>query len=250
MELIVAVVVGLLAGFLGTLLGIGGGTLMVPLMVLAGVDAKDAVPASLVAVMGTSLGGLYYLFSKGLVNVRLAVTLEAASITGAMVGVEVFGRVTSRELVLALGLTLIALGVVFIVRQRLSEERFRNPSLWRLMLSLFVSFVAGIASATLGIGGGVVKVPVLVLALGLPIKVAVSTSKLMVGITALAGVVGHGILGRIKWLLAFALLAGTYTGGTLASRILPRLRSKLVYLIAAAYYFVMGAYLTLKALVY
>ena len=248
MELVVAALVGLVAGFLGTLLGIGGGTLMVPLMVLAGVDARVAVPASLVAIMGTSLGGLQYLLAKGFVRVKLAFILEAASITGALLGVMIFGRLTSGEIVASLGVALVIIGVVFLLRHRLLERGASRPSAARLFVSLAASLAAGVASATLGIGGGVVKVPILVLALGLPVKVAVSTSKLMVGVTALAGVIGHGVLGRVDWPLALSLLAGTYTGGTLASRLLPRLESRFIYVLASSYYFIVGGYMVVKGL--
>ncbi len=246
-----AFAIGAVAGFIGTLLGIGGGALMVPLLIIAGVDAKTAVPASLVAILGTSAGGLYYLFKKGLVDYKLAGILELASITGALVGVTLFARITSRTLTLLLGMALIVSGILFIIREKKSRNSRGQVqrTLLRLVAAFAVSWSAGLLSALLGIGGGVVKVPILVLVLGLPIHVAVSTSKLMVGITAAAGVAGHAVHEHIDWTLALSLLLGTYTGAFASSRILVKTKPRYLYILAATYYFAMGAYMIAKSLV-
>ena len=244
--------IGFAAGFLGTLLGIGGGSIMVPLLVLLGVDIKRAVPASLVAILGTSLGGLRRLHSRGLVDPRMAVFLESASITGAVVGVEILGRLESRLLILLLGLMLLVSAVGFTVLRRLSVgqgwERLSDMPVWRLVLGWLVSLAAGLVSAVFGVGGGVLKVPLLVLVLGFSVHAAVATSKLMVGITALIGVVGHALAGRVDPILSLLLLVGTYTGATVSARLLLELRAKTLRLIAALYYLAMGLYMVYKGL--
>jgi uncharacterized membrane protein YfcA len=256
-ELLLAPIAGLVAGFVGTLLGIGGGAIMVPLLTLAGLDIKRVVPASLLAILGTSTGGLRRLFHEGLVDYRLAVILELASTTGALTGVEIFGRLKSRELIVALGIVLILSGILFLIRQRTVEARKTRGEYTPIRLrerkahlaaAMAVSYIAGMLSAMLGIGGGVIKVPILVLVLNLPIHAAVSTSKLMVGITAAAGVAGHIAAGTMDWTLALLLLAGTYTGATLSTRVLLKTRPRILYIIAAAYYFTMGTYLLAKTL--
>jgi uncharacterized membrane protein YfcA len=255
-ELLLAPLAGFIAGFVGTMIGIGGGAIMVPFLTLAGIDIKRVVPASLLAILGTSAGGLRQLFRRGLVDYRLAVILELASTTGAFTGVAMFGRMKSRELVAVLGLVLILSGILFLIRQRTVRSRgieeYKPISLREniaaVAAALTVSYIAGMLSAMLGIGGGVIKVPTLVLILNLPIHAAVSTSKLMVGITALAGVIGHIATGRMDWPLALLLLTGTYTGATLSTRILLKTRPRPLYIIAAAYYFTMGAYLLAKTL--
>ncbi|MET1101567.1 MAG: sulfite exporter TauE/SafE family protein [Pyrodictiaceae archaeon] len=252
-SLVLALGVGVVAGFLGTLLGIGGGSIIVPLLVLLGYDIKVVVPASLVAILGTSIGGLRYLFSHGLVDYKLAITLETASISGALAGVELFGRLSSGRLVAVLAITLILLSFYFAHRgKKIREEPRRidgsTRSLSRLGAALTASFVAGMLSAMLGIGGGVVKVPILVFVLGLAIHSAVATSKLMVGITALTGVIGHMVYGHIDWWLAIALAIGTYLGATVSARILVKLEPRLVYYIASTYYAAVGTYLGVKAI--
>jgi uncharacterized membrane protein YfcA len=248
LDYLLATLVGLLAGFIGTLLGIGGGAIMVPAMVLLGFDVKVAVPASLVAVLGTSAGGLRYLFSRGLVSWRIAVPLELASISGSLLGVEVFRRASSRAIVAMLGVVLVVLGFAFTLRGRRVVGSSSRPGRFRQSLAIVLSFVAGMVSAMFGIGGGVVKVPMLVFVLGMPLHAAVATSKLMIGLTALAGVAGHALKEAIDWALALSLLAGTYTGATLSSRLLVRVKPRPLYYLASAYYYVMGAYMALKAL--
>jgi uncharacterized membrane protein YfcA len=241
----IAPFIGILAGFIGTLLGIGGGSVMVPVLVLLGVNVKIAVPASLLAILGTSLGGLRTLFKRGLVDYRLAVLLESASITGATIGVVAFGRMSSYFLTGLLAAVLILSGGLFIIRERLGGpgrkvSSLREYGVIRLSLAWIASLVAGFFSATLGIGGGVLKVPVLVLIVGLAIHVAVSTSKLMVGITALTSVVGHALTGRMDYLLGTLLLVGTYIGASLSTKVLISLKPRTLMIIASSYYIIMG----------
>ncbi len=250
---IVAPFIGILAGFIGTLLGIGGGSIMVPFLVLLGVSAKEAIPASLFAILGTSLGGLRRLFKEKLVDYKLAFLLESASVTGAILGVIIFGKVSNDFLVILLGAVLIASGGLFIIKERSGRSgrgisSLREYGYLKLFIAWIASLAAGFLSATLGIGGGVVKVPILVLIVGLTIHTAVSTSKLMVGITALAGVLGHIVAGRVDYILALALLAGTYLGASLSAKILIRLRPKIIMIIASSYYVVTGLSLIIKVI--
>jgi uncharacterized membrane protein YfcA len=242
LEYLSAPLIGFIAGFTGTILGIGGGSIMVPTMVLIGIDIKKAVPASLFAILGTSAGGLRKLYRHGLVDYKLAFTLETASVSGAVIGVYFFGRESSNVLVALLGIVLIATGILFTYKERKGtssrDEYNKNPL--RFASALLVSLLAGFLSATLGIGGGVLKVPILVAVLGLEIHRAVSTSKLMVGITALTGVLGYIYTGHMDIILATLLLLGTYSGAKLSTNVMLELDSRWLMLIAASYYFIMG----------
>ena len=250
MEYVLTPIVGFIAGFLGTLLGIGGGSIMVPTLVLAGIDVKKVVPASLFAILGTSAGGLKKLYSKGLVDYKLAFTLELASVTGALIGVYFFGKESSIVIEALLGAVLIGTGFLFMYRQKhgRSGELEYTDNTVRLSAALMVSLLAGFLSATLGIGGGVLKVPILVVILGLEIHKAVSTSKLMVGITALTGVIGYIYTGHLDVILAVLLLLGTYLGAKASAGIMLELKGKWLMIIAASYYFIMGLIIILKSI--
>lgn len=252
--LLLAFPTGLLAGFIGTLLGIGGGSIMTPVLVLLGVDIKVAAPASLVAIFGTSLGGLRRLFSEGLVKLKLALFLETASITGALVGVYLFEALPSRTLRLILATQLLVSAPLIYKRKKNFEdtsdlESVNKPiSTIRYFFAWLGALCAGSLSALLGVGGGLVKVPLMIIVLGLHAKTAISTSKLMVGITALTGVIGHGIEGNIDWALGLALLAGTYIGASLSTRVLLRMEERKLRLIASSYYVLMGIYITINTI--
>ena len=249
-----ALAVGLAAGAAGTFLGIGGGAIMVPVLTAAGVPVKVAAPASLVAILGTSAGGLRRLLRRGLVRWRLAVFLESASALGAAAGVHLQGVLSERQLRLLLGLVLLASSAGVLLQDRLGRPEWRGPGSWRragplrLAAAWLASLAAGTVSALLGVGGGVLKVPVMALLLGLPMKLAVSTSKLMVGMTAAVGVAGYTLEGRVEWGLALPLLLGTYTGATLAARRLVAAREAHLRLLAASYYALTGLLLAARSL--
>ncbi|MEB3851437.1 MAG: sulfite exporter TauE/SafE family protein, partial [Desulfurococcales archaeon] len=143
-----ALALGAGAGFAATLLGIGGGAIIVPLLVLAGVDVKVASPASLVAILGTSIGGLRYLYSRGLVNLRVAVVLEATTTLGAAAGVWLYGTLTSRGLGLAFAATLALSALGMHLRRRAEASapaEFRwPPRPARLAAALAASLAAGL----------------------------------------------------------------------------------------------------------
>lgn len=252
-EYLLPLIVGIIAGFIATFLGLGGGVVMVPLLVFAGVPIKVAVPASLFAIMGTSLGGLRRLFRGGLVNIRVAVFLESGSMLGALIGSWLFQYIPSFYLQVFLGLLLLGSAVVFArkgtivaVSEKEAVEQIR-PSGIRWTAAWGASLGAGMLSALLGIGGGALKVPVMVTILAVPIHVAVSTSKLMVGITAATALIGHAVHESVDWGIAFALGLGTFSGASVASRLLVRTSRKQLYLLATLYYLLTGVYLVVSA---
>jgi len=224
---------------------------------------KRVAPASLIAILGTSLGGIKELHEKKLINYKLAAILESASILGAILGVILYSYVSSKQLTLILAVTLIASGALIMARgvglevsidlekvkiKGALSSRGSLTQLIRVASSWTASLLAGLLSAALGIGGGLVKVPVLVLIAGLDVKEAIATSKFMVGITALSGVLGHAIGENLDYILALLLLAGTYGGASLSSKILIRLKSRSLAFIASLYYFIMGSLLITKSL--
>lgn len=240
--------IGLVAGFIGTLLGIGGGSLTTPLLILYGVQPHHAVAASLVAIMGTSLGGIYHLFRHRLVRVGLAIFLETASMLGAVLGAYLAIQLPAKTITLVVATALLISATLFATTP---IEKSRKPSFGATRshaIAWSASLAAGFLSATAGIGGGILKAPTLTLILGLSLKSALATSKLMVGITAATGALVYGHTGYVDPAIAVPLTVGAYVGASVGARVLTRLRAKHVKIVAVVAYIVLAETLILKAL--
>ena len=232
--------IGFAGGFLGSILGIGGGSLMTPLLLAVGYDITVAVPASLLAIVGTSLGGLYVYEEKGLIDYDLAVTAEAVTVPGSLTGVLIAsaGFKEAMKLTLAIILLLISIDMLRPEKQDNNGEGFgynAHPAIGYASM-----YLAGMISALAGIGGGVLKVPVLHKLMGVDIKNAVATSKLMVGLTGAAGALGYYLGGLLNSCLALSLLAGSLAGGLAGARTGVKLSGRLIKILFSVFLLAMS----------
>lgn len=231
---------GAAAGLLGTLLGVGGGVFLIPALVLwGGVDLAHAASAGLVAVIATSSSAGSVNVGRGTANMRLGMVLEPATVLGALTGGFSAALIPARGLI-ALFAALLAAVTVLLWRGRAEQEAGAalpaagvlgatyhddaaghdvTYAVVRLPTALAASFVAGNLSGLLGIGGGVVKVPVLHLFCGLPMKAAAATSNLMIGVTAAAGAVVYLARGAFDPAVTAAVTLGVLAGSDVGSRI-------------------------------
>jgi len=242
LAVLVAVAVGAAAGFIGSIFGIGGGAIMTSFMVAAGFDIRVAVPASLLAVVGTSLGGLYVYEREGLVDYRLAPILLTATVAGSIAGVTIAAAGAVQLMRATLAAVLAYTGLTML-RGRARADAPRRGS---LPLGWVASILAGMASSLAGIGGGVLLVPIMNKIVGVPIKRAVATSKMMVGVTAATGVIGYYLAGLLDSCLGLSLLAGTILGGLAGSMVGVRLSHKTVQTLFAIFLLVMSAVVVLR----
>jgi uncharacterized protein len=245
---------GLLAGIFGALLGLGGGTLIVPILTLGfGVPFRESVAVSLLAVIATSSSGAAVYLRQGLANLRLGLTLELATAVGALAGGLIAFAVSERVLAGAFAVLLIYTAASMIRGRRsdvpapepdgladprlvsdrgapAGEERteyadtLHGPgyTVSRLPFGLALSLAAGVVSALLGVGGGTVKVPAMNLVMGVPLRVAVATSNLMIGVTASASAVLYLARGSVDPWLAGPVVLGVFAGAAAASRLSER----------------------------
>jgi len=245
---------GAVVGFFGALLGLGGGFIMVPaLILLVGFDAHHAVGTSMVAAVFTgSSSALAYYWQRRL-DWKLALVAETSTMPGAFIGALLTSFISSANLktLFSILLTGLALSVLFRKEPSETENEYEkggrgNRFSWRrkiidskgkvfnysvdVLKLLPVCFIAGIVSGFFGIGGGAIKVPVLY-HLGTPIHIAVATSTLMISLTALSGATGHLVLKHIKFLellgLIPGILLGTHYGASTARRTKSRTLRKL-----------------------
>lgn len=234
---------GAVTGLFGSLLGLGGGVLIVPLLTLGfGLPLREAVGVSLVCVIMTSSAAAGVYLERHVANLRLGMTLELFTALGALAGGSIAFLLDERligllfagllgyvaitmararpaasleaiELVVAPGVDDAARPTIL---DRLSGDRYRVRNLGPGVIG---AVGAGIASALLGIGGGIVKVPLMHLAMGVPLRVATATSNLMIGITAAASTVIYVIHGGIDPYVAGPTAIGVFLGATAGSRL-------------------------------
>jgi uncharacterized membrane protein YfcA len=246
-ELFSAAVFGgsLAAGFVGSLTGLGGGVVIVPLLTVAfGVNMRYAIGASLISVIATSSGAAAAYVREGFSNVRIGMLLEIATSLGALTGAAVAAFVPTAGLAILLGVVL--LGSVFAPTHKEDTEApepadpeslgaklglnssYPGPhgktpyNVRRLPLGFGIMGIAGMLSGLLGIGSGAVKVLAMDLAMGLPFKVSTTTSNFMIGVTAAASAGIYLHRGYIDPGLAMPVTLGVVLGSLMGARLLAR----------------------------
>ncbi len=276
--LLALVGLGLGAGWLGALVGIGGGVIIVPTLVLGfGLDFQVAVAASLVAVIATSTTAGSVYVGRGIANMRLALTLEIATTVGAITG-GLVAAVLAEDVLAGIFAVVMAVTAVLMVRgarrprQRVVEEVPEEASGWEepgtlagayiddvrgglvryqvehLPLGWSVSLLAGGVSGMLGVGGGFLKVPAMNLGMDVPVKVAVATSNFMIGVTAAASVFIYFARGFVEPLVVAPLTLGVIVGSWLGTHSSGRARPELLKRVMALILAVVAVQMGLRAM--
>jgi len=221
---------GIGVGIISSMAGIGGGTLMVPLMVLVlGVDVKVAIASSLLTIIVTSASSSTVYLKEGLVNLKAALTLEPSTALGAIVGASITIGLPSNLVKRIFGFGLIAISLVMLARTFTRPKEKGEIKHWTL--GVLSSFFAGMASGMFGIGGGVLKVPIMNLIMEMPIKEAVATSSFMVGLTASSGSMVYAIKGFVDPVLVLGFALGIMPGATIGAKSLKGIKSRYIKLI-------------------
>jgi uncharacterized membrane protein YfcA len=244
--------VSLGASALGGMLGMASGIFIVPILTMFGhLDIHVAIGASIVSVIACSCGGAAPFLRGRLTNVRLAVLLETATTLGALSGVLLSGFVPVPLLYFIFGVVLILSAQQMLARRAdpalaVAGPRDGAARVWgaslqldssypdralgrdiayrvqRIPLGLSLMYGAGLISALLGIGSGVLKIPAMDTALRLPIKVSSATSNFMIGVTATASAGAYFLRGEIVTAIAGPVALGSVVGAVLGARVLMR----------------------------
>jgi uncharacterized membrane protein YfcA len=258
------------AGLLGSLTGLGGGVVLVPLLtILFHVDIRYAIGASLVSVIATSSGAAAAYVKEGFSNIRIGMFLEIATTFGALCGAFLATRIPTAVLATIFGAVL--LYSAYLSRKTRPEAQ-RNlppdPLATRLRLNgsfpeggknrkynvqnvpagFSLMFGAGALSGLLGIGSGAVKVLAMDQAMRIPFKVSTTTSNFMIGVTAAASAGVYLGRGYIDPGLAMPVMLGVLAGSLLGSRILVRAETKSLRLVFSLVILVLGLQMLYKGL--
>lgn len=260
------------AGAVGALMGIGGGLIIIPLLTLGfGVSMQEAIGASLIGVIATSTGAATKYVKQGLTNVRLALFLEMSTTVGSIFGALIAVYTNQTVLFILFAMLLVYAGYTMLRRTELlftPEEAAAEGQLVDLSChyvdprtscevsygvkglkkGLAYSSVAGTLSGLLGVGGGLVKVPVMNVCMCVPLKAATATSNFMIGVTALTGAIifyGHGLLDAY---LCAAVALGTFAGAYVGTMLMARYSSNDLRRWFSVLLFIVAVTMVLKAL--
>jgi uncharacterized membrane protein YfcA len=243
------------AGLLGSLTGLGGGVVIIPLLTLGfGVDIKYAVGASLISVIATSSGAAASYVRKGISNIRIGMFLEIATTIGAISGAYIAGKVSSQVVAVTFGIVLI---ISAFISGRRKEDfvndikesktaaflkmngkyKFKHEDVEYKVANVpggfGVMYIAGALSGLLGIGSGAFKVVAMDYIMKLPFRVSTTTSNFMIGVTAAASAGIYLQRGYIDPGLSMPVVLGVLPGALIGSRLLMKFRTKWLRIIFA-----------------
>ena len=253
--------VSLVTSAMGGMLGMASGVFIVPILAMSGtIDIQTAIGASLISVIACSCASAPHFLSEGLVNIRLAAVLEVASTAGALTGVFLMGLIATNVLYLLFAAVMIVSAYQMFANRRevlATNPQSRKPE-WqsslrldgvlpsrngaatipyhvqRLPLGMSLMYGAGVLSALLGIGSGVLKIPAMDTALRLPIKISSATSNFMIGVTATASAGAYFLQGSIDTEIAGPVAIGSVLGSIAGAKllsILPARQLRIVFVV-------------------
>ncbi len=239
----------LAAGFLGALTGLGGGVVIVPLLVLLGVDIHYAIGASLVSVIATSSGAAASYVKEGYSNIRIGMFLEIATTFGALTGAHLVKFTDPKALSIIFGIVLL-ISAYLSFRQRPRQHGTEEPDplavrlrldsayptpegkqpyhVHHLPLGFGLMYMAGCLSGLLGIGSGALKVLAMDQAMRIPFKVSTTTSNFMIGVTAAASAGVYLHQGYIDPALTMPVMLGVLIGSLLGAHVLMEAQTRVL----------------------
>jgi uncharacterized membrane protein YfcA len=225
---------GLAAGILAGFLGIGGGTIVVPILLALGYQPVEAIATSSLSIMITALSGSVQNWRMGYLKFRPVLSLGLPALITAQLGAYLADAVFSPQILLFAfaGLLLLNTYLVQLKKKVITHEshpeRSSNSGLNPIVAYTITGSLAGLLAGLFGVGGGVIMVPLQIILLNQPIKTAIQTSLGVVVITGLSACFGHALRGNVVWLTGILLGIGGLLGSQVSTRFLPRLPDKVV----------------------
>ena len=265
----IILLIALAAGTLGAMLGLGGGIILVPgLTLLLHYDVKLAAAASLVAVIATSTAAATVYVSKGLTNIRLGMLLEIATTFGGLAGGLIAVYISGKYLFFLFAGVLIYAGINMLRSERPQATQEQDAPVSKLDSSfedplsgktvsyrvkcvpsgMLGSLFAGILSGMLGVGGGIIKVPLMNLVMKVPMRAAIATSNFMIGVTAAAGAFVYWANGKVDPTIAAPSVIGVLIGARIGTRLSGKFKSRALKIVFAVFVAITAVQMVQKGL--
>lgn len=246
-EIVLLVLLGLLAAIFGSIVGLGGGIIIVPSLILFGsvltgepITHSTAVGTSLAVLIATALASTLSYMKTKRVDFRIGWMLFITSGPAAMIGSALTGQLQGGIFQLVFGVFMLLMAVLLMMRERMkpSSKQWPVRREWTdasgavheygfaVLPGLAVGFGVGLVSGLFGIGGGSLFVPVMVLLFRFPPHVATATSMFVIFLSSILGSGVKASLGEVDWLLVLALVPGAWIGGKIGAKIASRMSGK------------------------
>ena len=248
MEWLILLIIGLAAGTVGSLMGLGGGIIVVPglmllsgyLAILNGITPQVVVGTSLLIMIFTGLSATLAYIKQKKVDYKSGIIFLIGSIPGALFGVYLNKQIDAGKFLIFFGIFILFVSIILMVRKHLKPLKVNEKGIRRTALdedgkeveyglityiAIPISFVIGMFSGLFGIGGGTLMVPAMILMFGFPPHIAVATSMFILFFSSIASSISHIALGNVNWLYALALVPGAWFGGKLGAANNKRMKS-------------------------
>ncbi|WP_232725377.1 sulfite exporter TauE/SafE family protein [Bacillus sp. FJAT-44742] len=246
--IIILLLIGLLAGVLASLVGIGGGLIIVPALLFLGtytliipeISPQLAVGTSMVVVLATGLSSTLAYMKQKKVDYKSGLYFFIGSGPGAVLGAYVNSFFDFEGFSIIFGFFILGISILLMLRHRLKpfplkqsiqrewESDTGETTLYgySLKVAIPIAFFVGGVSGLFGIGGGTIMVPVMIMIFLFPPHVAVATSMFMIFLSAITGSITHVAMGNVEWLYVFLLTAGAWIGAKVGANLNQRLNSE------------------------
>jgi len=203
---------GFAAGLLGSMIGLGGGIIVVPVLTFLGFPPTAAASNSLFAALSNAIASTISYSKQKRIEYPLGLKLGLLSIPGTVLGAIISTDVAPDLFKILFGFVLIASAAYIFLRKKI-ETKEKRISKQMMIFVIGASFFAGVISSFFGIGGGIIFVPLMVVGMGMAMKKAAPTSQMILLFASLSGVIVHSLLGHPDFLQAGLLAIGSFFGG-------------------------------------
>ncbi|CAM3938140.1 sulfite exporter TauE/SafE family protein [Alkalicoccus chagannorensis] len=271
MEWLLLVILGFVAAVIGSVMGLGGGIIIVPALlvlgswtaILEGVTPQTAVGTSLLVMIFTGLSSTLAYMKQKVVDLQSGLIFFIGSGPGALFGVWLNNRIDVDAFMIAFGCFIVLVSFILMIRKYIKPIPLRPRGIRRTALELDgttreygyepavavpIAFLVGMFSGLFGIGGGSLMVPAMIILFAFPPHMAVATSMFLVFLSALVSSVSHMALGNVDWLYALALIPGAWFGGQAGAWIGKKLKSDTLVLALRIVLIVIGLRLIYEGL--
>jgi uncharacterized membrane protein YfcA len=231
--------IGIAVGAFGTIVGVGGGFIIVPLLLFVyHAPAQYAVGTSLSIICLNAISGTVTYARQKRIDYRTGIIFAVSTLPGAVLGASIIDYISGAAFDVGFGVFLLIMAAVMIFRSSVTQIEKSHEDIhifnpdkrisYNVPLGMIVSFLVGFLSSLAGVGGGIVHVPAMIYLFGFPPFIAVSTSHFILAISTTVGAVSHAALNHILWEMLPALGAGVILGAQIGARLSKKVRTKFI----------------------